>query len=62
MGHHVLWVKDFLPAELTAALRQELIQSLFQEWLQGEFTYRLYHQPEAAEVAEANAPAMADSV
>lgn len=45
-GYHILWVREFLPAELTDALRQELLQALFQEWLQAELTYRLYHQPE----------------
>jgi parvulin-like peptidyl-prolyl isomerase len=47
-GYHILWVREFLPAELTDALRAELLQSLFQEWLQAELTYRLYHQPEPA--------------
>jgi parvulin-like peptidyl-prolyl isomerase len=47
-GYHILWVREFLPAELTDALRQELLQALFQEWLQAELTYRLYHQPEPA--------------
>jgi parvulin-like peptidyl-prolyl isomerase len=47
-GHHILWVREFLPAELTDVLRAELLQSLFQEWLQAELTYRLYHQPEPA--------------
>ena len=45
-GYHILWVREFLPAELTDALRAELLQALFQEWLQAELTYRLYHQPE----------------
>jgi parvulin-like peptidyl-prolyl isomerase len=47
-GHHILWVREFLPAELTDGLRAELLQALFQEWLQAELTYRLYHQPEPA--------------
>jgi parvulin-like peptidyl-prolyl isomerase len=50
-GYHILWVREFLPAELTDALRAELLQSLFQEWLQAELTYRLYHQPEPVATA-----------
>jgi parvulin-like peptidyl-prolyl isomerase len=50
-GYHILWVREFLPAELTNALRQELLQALFQEWLQAELTYRLYHQPEPVATA-----------
>jgi parvulin-like peptidyl-prolyl isomerase len=46
-GHHILWVREFLPATLTDDRRQELLQALFQEWLQAELTYRLYHQPES---------------
>jgi parvulin-like peptidyl-prolyl isomerase len=44
LGHHIMWVREYLPAELTVELRQELSAGLFQEWLQGELTYRLYHQ------------------
>jgi parvulin-like peptidyl-prolyl isomerase len=50
-GYHILWIRQFLPAELTEPLRQELIQSLFQDWLQAELTYRLYNAIEPATIA-----------
>jgi parvulin-like peptidyl-prolyl isomerase len=48
LGYHVMWVRECLPAELSDNLRQELLEGLFQEWIQGELTYRLYHQFEPA--------------
>jgi parvulin-like peptidyl-prolyl isomerase len=50
-GYHILWIRQFLPAELTEALRQEIIQALFQDWLQAELTYRLYNAIEPAAIS-----------
>jgi parvulin-like peptidyl-prolyl isomerase len=43
-GHHLLMVDQFIPAELSSELRQELLNRLFQEWLDGEISYLLHNQ------------------
>ena len=43
-GHHLFMVDQVMPAELTPELRQELLNQLFQEWLEGELSYILHNQ------------------
>jgi parvulin-like peptidyl-prolyl isomerase len=43
-GHHLLMIDRFIPAELSSELRQELLNRLFQEWLDGEVSYLLHNQ------------------
>lgn len=43
-GHHLLMIDQFVPAELTTELRQELLNKLFQEWIEGEMSYLLHNQ------------------
>lgn len=42
--HHLFLAEEFMPAELTSERRQEIIGSLFEEWINGELTYRLHNQ------------------
>ena len=40
-GFHLLMVEEFVPAQLTPETRQEILQKMFQEWLQNELNYLL---------------------
>jgi parvulin-like peptidyl-prolyl isomerase len=40
--YHLLMVEEFLPAELTEEVHQEILQKLFSEWLTNELNYLLY--------------------
>ncbi|MBF2022106.1 MAG: peptidylprolyl isomerase [Hydrococcus sp. C42_A2020_068] len=40
-GYHLLMVTEFIPAELNSASRQEIIDKLFEEWLESELNYLL---------------------
>jgi parvulin-like peptidyl-prolyl isomerase len=40
-GYHLLWVEEFIPAELTPQIRQEIIARMFQDWLSAEL-YRCF--------------------
>lgn len=40
--YHLLMVEEFLPAELTEEVHQEILQKLFTEWLTNELNYLLY--------------------
>ncbi|MBE9170501.1 peptidylprolyl isomerase [Pleurocapsales cyanobacterium LEGE 06147] len=42
-GYHLLKVERFIAAEFTLENRQEIINKLFQKWLEGELNYLLYH-------------------
>lgn len=37
-GYHLFMVEEFLPAQLTSEIRQEIIQRMFQEWLDSEIS------------------------
>lgn len=41
LGYHLLRVEEFIPAQLTSAVHQEILSKLFDEWLQAEMQYRL---------------------
>lgn len=41
-GYHLLLPEKLIPAELTAEVRQEICDRLFQEWLVSEITYWQY--------------------
>lgn len=43
-GHHILLIEEFITAELTSEIRQQIINRLFQEWLQAELNYMLHNQ------------------
>jgi parvulin-like peptidyl-prolyl isomerase len=40
-GYHLLMVADYIPARLTSTNRQEIIDRLFEEWLESELNYLL---------------------
>jgi parvulin-like peptidyl-prolyl isomerase len=39
MGFHLLWVEEFMKAELTDVIRQQLLDQLFQNWLTNEMLH-----------------------
>ena len=43
-GYHILTIEKFIPAELNSQTRQEIINSLFAKWLEGELSYLLYNK------------------
>ncbi len=43
-GYHLFMLEEIIPAELTPQKRQEIINKLFQEWLEDELNHLLYHQ------------------
>lgn len=45
-GQHfeLLMVEDFLPADLTPDVRQQILSQLFEEWLDSEFNHFIYSQ------------------
>lgn len=44
-GHHLLMVQEFIPAELTSQRHQEILDSMFKQWLASELNYMLHNQP-----------------
>jgi parvulin-like peptidyl-prolyl isomerase len=43
LGYHLFLVKKFIQAELTPERRQEIIDKLFQEWLESESNHLVYN-------------------
>lgn len=43
-GFHLLMAEEFIAAQLTSEVRQDILQRLFREWLQAELNHMLYHQ------------------
>ena len=43
-GYHLFMIEEVIPAELTPKKREEILNKLFQDWLEGELTHLLYHQ------------------
>jgi parvulin-like peptidyl-prolyl isomerase len=41
-GYALFWVEEFINAELTPSLRQELMRDLFQDWLSNEVNHLLH--------------------
>ncbi|MGI0488039.1 peptidylprolyl isomerase [Pantanalinema rosaneae CENA516] len=46
-GFHLFMVEEFIPAQLTTEVRQDILRRLFQEWLQAELNHALHHQDQA---------------
>jgi len=46
-GYHLFMIEAFIPAELTPNRREEILNQLFQDWLQGELNHLLYHSLES---------------
>jgi parvulin-like peptidyl-prolyl isomerase len=45
-GHHLLRVEEFIPAELTLEMYQDILNRMFNEWLASELNYMLHNQPD----------------
>lgn len=43
-GYHLFKVEEFIPAELTSELRQDIIDRMFKEWLESELNYMTHNQ------------------
>ncbi|GAB4531702.1 MAG: hypothetical protein Tsb0014_15450 [Pleurocapsa sp.] len=43
-GYHLFKVEEYIPAELTEEVRQEIINLLFKQWLDNEFNYMINFQ------------------
>jgi parvulin-like peptidyl-prolyl isomerase len=44
LGYHLFKTEEFFKAELTPPIHQEIIDKLFESWLQGELNYKIYNQ------------------
>jgi parvulin-like peptidyl-prolyl isomerase len=42
-GYHLLMVEEFIPAQLTSEIYQEILNKLFDDWLAAEFNYLLHN-------------------
>lgn len=42
-GYHLFLAEEFMAAELTEEISQEILNKLFQQWLAGELNYFLHH-------------------
>lgn len=42
-GYDLLMVEEFIAAELTPTIRQEIIDELFRNWLEQELNYLIHH-------------------
>lgn len=42
-GYHLFMIEAVIPPELTPKRREEILNQLFQDWLEGEFNHLLYH-------------------
>jgi parvulin-like peptidyl-prolyl isomerase len=43
-GYHLFKIEDYLPAELTPKIRQEIIDKLFEQWLNSELNYLVHNE------------------
>lgn len=49
-GHHILMVEEFIPAELTPQIYEEIQEKMFTEWLKSELNYLLYSSTSSEEI------------
>lgn len=43
-GYHIFMVEDFIPAQLTDEVHQELLSKMFEEWLESELNYMFFNK------------------
>ncbi|MEM9508727.1 MAG: peptidylprolyl isomerase, partial [Cyanobacteria bacterium P01_E01_bin.35] len=48
-GYHLFKIEDYLPAQLTPKLRQEIIEQIFKQWLNSELNYMIHSDRQASE-------------
>ena len=53
-GYHICMVEEFIPAELTSEVYQEILDKMFNEWLTSELNYLLYNSGGKEEGTEPN--------
>ena len=41
-GYHLFKIEDYIPAQLTPKIRQEIIDRLFSQWLESELNYMIH--------------------
>lgn len=41
-GYHLFKIENYIPAQLTPTIQQEILDQIFQEWLHGELNYLLH--------------------
>jgi parvulin-like peptidyl-prolyl isomerase len=49
--YHIIMVEEFIPAQLTPEIYQELMNNMFNEWLAGELNYLLHNSGEQTPTA-----------
>ena len=47
-GFHLLRVEQFIPAQLTPDIYQEILNGMFQDWLMNEINYLLYNRSQVS--------------
>ena len=43
-GYHLFRIEDYMPAQLTPEIRQEIINRLFKQWLNSELNHLIYNE------------------
>jgi parvulin-like peptidyl-prolyl isomerase len=51
-GYHILMVEEFIPAELTPKIYEEILEKMFSEWLKSELNYLLHNSQDQGLVNE----------
>ena len=41
-GYHLFQIEEYIPAELTAEIRQQIIDTIFKQWLDSELNYKIH--------------------
>lgn len=55
-GYHILMVEEFLEAKLTPEIRDEILDKMFQEWLENELNYTIHNLAKYSETTEGHRP------
>lgn len=48
-GYHLFKIEDYLPAQLTPKLRQEIVERIFKQWLNSEMNYMIHNDRQTSE-------------
>ena len=51
-GYHIFMIEEFIPAELSPEIHEEILDKMFNEWLRSELNYIIYNSREKEEVTE----------
>ena len=47
-GYHLFQIEEYMPAELTAEIREEIIETMFGQWLDSELNYMIHRDSHLA--------------